>query len=165
MNSYGVQNYLNTLIFCVIAKTVTVILLSLLVIEKVRYFTFMLLTIELGLIAIILSSLYVISSYNEKVTKLQEKYGKSKISMLSCPDYYVKTIDDGKTYCQDIYKTPDNKYVYKFADSMSTNEYKSYAKKIPIDTDKTMDEICQNVTTSPEYNELSWTSIKSKCTY
>lgn len=164
-NSYGVQNYLNTLIFCVVAKTVTVVLLSLMVFEKVRYFAFLLLTVELGLIIIIISALIVISSYNTKVTKMQESYGKSKFAALACPDYYMRNIENDETYCEDTYKTPDNKFIYKFSESMSTPEYRNYAKKIPIDSTKTVDELCQKIATAPEFKEFSWTSIKSKCNY
>jgi hypothetical protein len=161
-NSYGIQNYLNTLIFCVVAKIVTVILLSLLIIEKVRYFSFMLLTIEIGLIAIIVSALFVISRYNKKYQKMQNEFRKSKVSVLACPDYYVKTSQEGSTYCEDIYKTPDGKFIYKFSEDLP-----NYFARIPIESDfikKTVEEVCQ-LTNESNYANMSWSSLKSKCNY
>lgn len=166
-NSFGVQNYLNTLIFCVVAKTVTIVLLALMVIEKVRYFAYLLLTVELGLILIIIGALFVISGYNKKLTKAQNEFAKSKIGSLNCPDYYLKINDEeGMSYCEDMYKTPDGKFAYKFSDSISSSN-QTYFSKIPIETDfinKTVEEACQ-LASSKQYSDISWTSLKSKCTY
>lgn len=161
-NNYGIQNYLNTLIFCVVAKTVTVILLSLLIIEKVRYFSYTLLTIELGLIIIIVLALMVISKYNKKFEKMQSNFGKSRVSVLACPDYYVKTSQEGMTYCEDLYKTPDGKYIYKFSEEMP-----NYFSRIPLENDfikKTVEEVCQ-IANEDDYQKISWSSLKSKCSY
>lgn len=160
MSSQGVQNYLNTLIFCVVAKAITIFILAFMVNEKVRYFAFFLLTVEVGLIIIIVAALIIISSYDKKMTEQKDKFNKSKFSAITCPDYYIQTSQDGLRYCEDSYTTPDKKYTYIF--NLTSDGYLS---KIPLETDfqsKNIEEICDKL---QSYSNLSWTSVKSKCNY
>ncbi len=160
MASQGVHNYLNTLIFCVIAKAITIFILAFMVNEKVRYFSFFLLTVEVGLIVIIVSALIIISLYDKRMSKKKEDYNNAKLNSITCPDYYIQTSEDGVRYCEDTYTTPDQKYTYKF--NLSSDGYLS---KIPIEEDfqnKKIDDICQKI---QSYSNLSWNSVKSKCNY
>ena len=160
MASQGVQNYLNTLIFCVIAKAITIFILAFMVNEKVRYFSFFLLTVEIGLVIIIVSALIIIAMYDKRMSKQKDNYNNSKLSSITCPDYYIQTSQDGERFCEDTYTTPDKKFTYVF--NLSTDGYLS---KIPIEADfqdLKIDDICNTI---QSYSNLSWTSVKSKCNY
>lgn len=160
MASQGVQNYLNTLIFCVIAKAITIFILAFMVNEKVRYFSFFLLTVEIGLVVIIISALIIIAIYDKRMSKQRDNYNNAKLSSITCPDYYIQTSQDGVRFCEDRYTTPDKKFTYIF--NLSSDGYLS---KIPIETDfqkQKIDDICNKI---QSYSNLSWTSVRSKCNY
>lgn len=155
----NINNYLNTLIFCVISKMITILVLTFLLNEKVRYFSYLLLTVELGLVTIIVSALYVLVSYDKKMSKKQDEYNKNILSNLSCPDYYVQTIDNNNIICTNVYITPDNKFKYEFnAGSNQTIQLESNFQK------KSIEDICNDIQDS-SYSNVSWTTLRPRCNY
>ncbi len=160
MAKQNISNYLNTLIFCVISKMITILVLAFLLNDKVRYFSYFLLTIELGLVAIILVSLYVIIAYDRKMSKKQDEYNRSLLSNLTCPDYYVQISENDSIVCNNTYVTPDQKYRYEFNVNGNTS-------KIELETDfqkKTIDEICTEIQDA-SYSNVSWTTLRPRCNY
>lgn len=162
MGTTGVQNYLNTIIFCVIAKTVTVIVLAGLFFEPVRKYAVFLLTIEIGLVAIVLWALIKMKRYDEKMAKEAESIMNSAVKSLSCPDYYVRTVDsEDSIVCTNGYLTPDEKFEYAFKGDTSINS-------ITIDEmfrNQTLEGACgiMNSSDNAQFAAIPWTDIKSKC--
>jgi hypothetical protein len=162
MNNSGVQNYLNTLIFCVVAKTITVLVLGLLVFPAVRRYAMFLLTIEVGLVLIIFHAMWKISSYDKRMAKEAEQIRTSSMNAVSCPDYYTRGVDEENVnvICTNKYATPDGRLEYKFKTDASIDV-------IPIDDifrKKTLEDACKLVVTDTDmYNSIPWTDIKSKC--
>ena len=157
----GVQNYLNTLIFCVVAKTITVIVLGSLFLQAVRPYAVFLLTIELGLVTIVIWSLIKIRNYDKRMAKEAEDIINSAVNSVSCPEYYVRSVDeeDIGTVCLNGYLTPDEKYEYKFKGDASIDA-------IPIDEmfrKQTLEGACTIIDASPSLNSIPWTDIRSKC--
>lgn len=159
--STGVQNYLNTLIFCIIAKGVSIIILVLLIFDFAQPYAYMLLTIEIVLIIIIIVSMYKIVSYEKRLAdEVQSKLKGSK-SISVCPDYFVKNYDGTATTCKNKYTTPDGNFTYTMGNSSVT------ATSINLDTiDKagqaTLADICDTIS-GTDYGSFAWTDLKPKC--
>lgn len=157
----GVQNYLNTLIFCVVAKTVTVFVLGALFLHAVRPYAIFLLTIELGLVVIVIWSLIKIRNYDKRMAKEAEEIINSAVNSVSCPDYYVRSVDeeDIGTVCLNGYTTPDEKYEYKFKGDASIDA-------IHIDQmflKQNLGGACAIVDANSSLTSIPWTDIRSKC--
>jgi hypothetical protein len=162
----GVQNYLNTIIFCVVSKTLAVLILGLLVFEKVRQYAILLLTIEIGLATIIIWSVWKISRYDKRIAQEAEDMKKSILTSVACPDYYTRSTnaDMSGSICTNTYVTPDQKFTYKFLDSDKQQEIDS------IDVDslfhkKTVDDACSVLVSSESEDKypIPWTDLRSKC--
>lgn len=160
-SSRGIANYLNTLIFCIVAKAVTVLLLVLLLFEKVRKYSYLILTVEVCLVAIIIISLVRISSYEKKKAKEAENTLTQKVAVTSCPDYFVKSVnEESDTICLKDYTTPDGRYTYNFTGFTSSNN---------INLDKNFEKqdlkaLCTLMSdTNYPYKNIAWTDIKGKC--
>lgn len=158
----SITNYLNTLIFCIIAKAFTVGLLVLLITDLGWDFVFLIMTIEIGLILIVTYAIYTVYKLEKLIKKAKEDLAKQVPNISTCPDFYVRdTIQDDSspnnrhTICKNEYHSGDKRYSYKFA--MSD----------PIDLDslnkqyKTMPDMCYN--NQNTYDKISWTDLKARC--
>jgi hypothetical protein len=172
MGKSGVQNYLNTIIFCIVAKTITVFILAFLVNEKVRWFSFFLLTIEVGLIVVIITSLITIARYDKRMGKMANDLRTSVLTNIDCPDYYVRGISptSSNVECRDGFTTPDNRFTYSFTNSnIFPDRTDRYASIRTIDLDanfnnKSFTTACDTLTGSNVgYSNISWTDLRSKC--
>ena len=168
MQSTGIQNYLNTLIFCIVAKAVTIILLALLFTRIGSELAYLLLTIELGMILIIVVSLYKIYDYEKKKKDALEKLLKTDMNLNSCPDYYTRTIttQEGidQTTCVNKYNSPDGSTSYRFG--TSDNEFNLENTFNANKDKKTFRDYCARVsstTATPNFNNIAWTDLKEKC--
>lgn len=155
----GNNNYLNTLLFTVIAKGVSVLILGILVFDAVKPFTPLLLTIELGLFISIIWALYDIHLTNQQQQNAEKQLMASKITNASCPDYFVQGANEkGDQLCENNYITPNGKYNYKFT---------GIDKPIDIDTlfdNKKLGDICQTYFTSDgPFNKIPWSGMKPVC--
>ena len=158
----SVHNYLNTLIFCIVAKAITILLLGLLFTDLGKQLAYFIITIEFGLIAVITVSIYQIMEYEKNKRKELSSLRTSKISIQSCPDYFTRRVDhDERAICENKYTSPDNSHVYEF----STGEF------APDDLfeNKNFGEVCDRMSTvggsGPNFNDTAWTDIKAKCHY
>jgi hypothetical protein len=158
----SVQNYINTLIFCIVAKAITIILLGLLFTDIGKQLAYFIITIEFGLISVIIVSIYQIVNYEKKKLGELDALRVSKVNIQSCPDYYTRRVgDDERAVCENIYISPDNSHVYEF----STSEF------VPDDLfeNKNFGQVCDRMQTiggsGPNFNDTAWTDIKAKCHY
>lgn len=159
--SRGMVNYLNTLIFCIIAKAVTVFLLVALLFESMRKYSYLILTVEVCLIAIIAISLYRITQYEKKKAKDAEKTMSSKVAVTTCPDYFVKSMESNNATCKKEYTTPNGRLTYIFTGYNSSNN-------INLDKDfqnKDLKGLCVAIAGSSNYANIAWTDIKGKCAW
>lgn len=160
-NNTGIQNYLNTLIFCIVAKAVTIIMLGILFTEGGKRFIWLILTVEGALIAIIITALVYIVEYEKNKSKEMDNFLKSKAIIKTCPDYFVRAVDkDENTICENSYTTPDNKYKYSFPDVPTFKLQDVFPSGI------TNSEACLRVADNaktPNFNNASWTDLKGKC--
>ena len=84
------QTYVNTMVFAIVSGIVSVALLvALYFVESLNAYIFAIATIEIGLLLIIIFSLYSIIAYESNVRKAINNAGKNSIAANSCPDYYT----------------------------------------------------------------------------
>lgn len=156
-----INNYLNTLIFCIIAKAVSVGLLVLLITDLGWDFVFLIMTVELGLIIIVIYSMYTIYKIDKKIKQAYEDSLKEKPKIETCPDFYVRdvvsdeTANNGHTICKNVYTSGDNRYTYRFpySDNIDLNAINTSAK--------TITDVCAN--NQHTYDTISWTDFKARC--
>lgn len=154
----GVQNYVNTVIFCVVMKIVSIVLLGLILLNKVKEsFIYFLITVELGIVVIVILSLVQISKYESRLASEAKNLLKSKINVISCPDFYTRNTDGN---CVNTYVTPDQKFEYKLTQGQNIvlNNY----------TNKDMEVICKQFNSDAfsaqaSGQKMPWTDISSKC--
>lgn len=162
MAESGVQNYINTLIFCIVVKGVTILLLILLLFEVGQKFAYLILTVELGLVAIVIISLIQIRGYEKKKLEEAEKAKKLEGQASVCPDYFVKFVSGSNNEvvsCSNVYNTPNGTYTYTIGtQNVNLTDLN--------EANKTFDKLCETITnTEPSYyvNSFAWTDLKPRC--
>lgn len=160
------QNYMNTLIFSIVAKAVCVIILGSLIFEATKPYIAFLLTVVVGLLLIIIAAMYAVITYNNELAKKKLELADLKIINASCPDYYKRDVDDnGNVVCLNDYNTPDNEIEYKFV--LEKPEEQESINTINIDTlfnDKNLKDTCETqFSGSSVYTKIPWTSLKPQC--
>lgn len=164
----GVQNYLNTLIFALVAKTVTLIILVALFFKVMQPFMYFFLTLEVGLIVIVTVAMVAIVRYDKRMNAERKKITESVVSLSACPDFYEQIIvpsgpDAGSTVCSNQFQTSDGKFTYKYiyGDPVQQEQLDS----INIDqlvVKKKLTEACGTVD-NETYKHMPWTDMRSKC--
>ena len=160
MASSGIQNYVNTVIFCVVMKIICILMLGAMLLgyinESIVYF---LITLEIGIVAIVIAALWNISSYEKRLAKETKNLLNSKMTLLTCPDFHTQT---DKNMCVANYTTADGKFTYSFAGSnVSLGNY----------LNKPIAEACQNMTKEVSFTDpgkatvylYPWTDLETKC--
>ena len=160
----SINNYLNTLIFCIIAKAVTIGLLVLLITDLGWDFVYLIMTIELGLILIVIYAMYTVYKIDKKIKEAKEKYASEKPKLDLCPDYFVRTVEsesnnsNGHTVCTNVYTSGNDRYTYTFPTT---------SNKVDLTTlnanQKNMQDLCTNVDKVFDPSGFSWTDLKARC--
>ena len=132
------QNYVNTIIFCLILKIISIIVLGLVLFDFAHpMIIYFLITIEIGIIAVIAISLYSISKYEKRMAEESKNILKSRIDLVMCPDYFTRGNQD---VCINSYTTGDGRFTYTIEGSSNVSlvDY----------TNKKVDEVCKRFTNS-----------------
>lgn len=162
----GVQNYLNTLIFCIVAKAVTIGLLGLLLLETGKKLAYLILTIQIVMVVIIIWSLVEISRYDKDKAKQMEDFMKSKPNLDTCPDYYVKsTNSDGLVQCSSEINLP-GKLTYNMAHDNARQKLQNFTLESVIQASggNTYESVCNMIgKESSDYNKIAWTDLRANC--
>jgi hypothetical protein len=109
----NVNNYLNTLLFCVIAKIVSIlILIALFAMPSLRRdYIYTALTMVVGLILIIGVSLYRVRQYSQQTEAALAAMRQNLASDATqqCPAYFVKTVNpQSQVVCKNAMRTSDD---------------------------------------------------------
>lgn len=152
----NIQNYLNTMIFIIIAKGITIALLILLLIEVGQQFSYIIITTQFGLLAVAAWAMYMIIAYDKQSDKRKKEFAKMSASLDTCPDYYVRTYDESdNVVCKNIFTTADDRFTYSmFSTATDLNMSALLAGSTNMDT------LCDQVS---NYDDYPWTEYKAKC--
>lgn len=166
MKPGGVQNYLNTLIFCIVAKAVTILILALVFTKLGGQLAFLLLTIELGLITIIFLALWKIHRYEKLKKEELERLLNQEVFISSCPDYFTRQVRSeagvDQSFCINTYKTPDGSNTYQFdigEFNIDTTFSQDKDKKKFIDYCTRL----RDKNSPPNFERVAWTELKERC--
>lgn len=164
-----VNNYLNTLIFCIIAKFVSILLLiGLFVSPYLRtQWTYGILTIVVGLLLIIISSMFSILAYSQKAQNALQTAGNAVVAKVQqqCPMYFTKYYDEAndRVTCCNNYTSPDGTAV-PFYSSNGINEMLLHTSNDFLKNTSNLDTICQAVNSASwAYANYPFTDIKEFC--
>ena len=152
----NIQNYLNTMIFIIIAKGFTIALLILLLIEVGQKFSYVIITVQFGLLAVAAWAMYMIIVYDKQSDKIKKEMANMPAALDTCPDYYVRTYDESDSVvCKNIFTTADDRLTYTmFSAATDLNMSALLADS------KNMDSLCDQVS---NYEDYPWTEYKAKC--
>jgi hypothetical protein len=161
MAKTGIQNYVNTVIFCVVMKIIAIIILGAILMgyvnDKIAYF---LITIEVCIVVIVAAALISIANYEKRLAEETKNILKAKMNLVTCPDFHTQT---SKNMCLSNYITPDGRYTYTFM-SGSNVSLQEYLNK-PVT--EACDQMHNDVTFLDTNNTLTylypWTDLVSKC--
>lgn len=99
-------SYFNTLVFTVVTGIVCLALLALLFFDIGKEFMYFIIALEVGAFAVIGYCITKIVLYERQRAKYAAD-GVYVVKFDTCPDYYVKRMVDGKTYCFNDYTIKD----------------------------------------------------------
>jgi hypothetical protein len=172
MASSSASAYKNTLIFSVL---VLVLLLAILAATVYWYpvmssYFYLVLTVELGLIFVIVSSLWTILSYDRFVSSQLRDVAKNGLGSRSCPDYTTAVYGpNGVVECRNVYlgKSFGEPMAMVFLDA-GGDKTKAPGTIVLSDLDgKTVRDVCgidnpAQASSGGAYN-LPWTEIRPRC--
>lgn len=159
----AVTGYLNTLIFCIIAKALTLFLLVMLLFDIGWTFRWLILTIELGLVTVIAWTLYKVYEFQKNIDAIAAAAATAPPLVDTCPDYFVKTAsaESNDMVCKSTYTTTDSKNTYVFNGADGTTAVPQQDLTQMASGVKTFAALCtaqQNNITG-----FSWTDVKGRC--
>lgn len=104
------QSYVNTLVFSIIAGLVSIALLVALIMSPaVGDYAYIVVTVEIGLVLIIVHALYRILSYESSMRRAASLTSKRQIIADTCPDYFTTGYDmNGSISCTNLFRGTDN---------------------------------------------------------
>lgn len=150
--------YFNTMIFTIIAGVISLLLLAALAFgsDMIKTYWAFIVTIEIGLLAVIIVALVRIFAYEKKLKELGERGLNNAVSVDSCPDYWTVSETDGEK------KQCIPQYVQRRDDgSTVTYQFSRDASSIKIDAydGKKLDELCTQVSQL----RAPWTDVRALC--
>jgi hypothetical protein len=101
-----VQSYVNTLVFAIVAGMISLILLlGLLFTTAMGAYSWFVITLEVGLITIIIWTLVRIFTYESRMRRMNRNATKNALVAQTCPDYYTVFHDAvGSADCRNIFR-------------------------------------------------------------
>lgn len=162
------SQYINTMVFCVVAGIISLMLLLLIMnaSDLVRNYSAYIITVEIGLVLVIVLAIYRIIAYEQRLRKESINGTSNKLNIDSCPDYWtrygnkcVNTFDakpggptlfvDGRS---DMAAETDDVLVKKIATHINLTSFDN----------RTISSVC-NELRSPTRIPGPWTDVRSVC--
>ena len=86
------SQYINTMVFCVVAGIISLMLLLLIMNanEALREFSPFVITVEVGLILIVVVAIYKIIAYERRTRQAAKNSYNSRLYVNTCPDYWTQ---------------------------------------------------------------------------
>lgn len=154
-----ITSYINTLIFCIIAKAVTLIFLVMLLTDIGWEYKWFVLTVEICLVMIISYTLYKVYKFQKAIDDAAKAAAVAPPMVTTCPDYFVQNVDaDGNQICDNTYMTKNTSF--KFTSGPNTPVPTQNMTEI-IKDKKSMNEFCTGQ--ADNIQKFAWTDVKARC--
>lgn len=150
----SIINFINTLVFAIVASTVSVGILFMIVANVFPEYFLMMIIVEIGLVCLIFWALASIVNYDVKGKTAADAAAVGNLNV-SCPDYFKAVYDPttGKIIsCNGMGIELDN---------ANTNKKYKYDMGQLASYGGTYGTACQNRSQNPP--QFAWTSLTSKC--
>lgn len=163
--------YVNTMVFTIIAGIVSVMLLLVLLFgsDFGTQYAPLIVTIEAGLLLVIIISIVRIYSYERRLESLQSTTMQNRLAIKSCPDYWTMSNESGENgpTCLNNYSMPTEDGGSVSYNIVTGNEYDTPAGTPPTLTQlklreydgKPLSQICPGVATV----NAPWTELRAAC--
>ena len=166
------QSYKNTLIFSVIASVLSLgLLAAMFFVPSLQAYFYLVFTIELGLVFVIVASLWTILSYEKKARAELNSLAQNGLASRSCPDYFTPVYtSEGETECRNCYvgRDPDGTPIALRFRNVSPDESDPGTVQLTDLDGKIAKDACRIVdpgTATANANfSVPWTEIRPKCT-
>ena len=159
--SSGGKIYVNTLVFSIVSALMALGLLMLLIWgpSQVRDFAFLIVTVELGLVCVMVASIIRIYMYERSLRQKAETAKRNLVMVDTCPDYWTANNTPTGTICKNSYNAPRVTNVsYSFGESGSGMPTQINLSEI---SRQKLPSVCAKIDT---YDKIAWTDLKSTCT-
>lgn len=147
--------YINTMVFTIIAGVLSAVLAIVLWMgnSKVHSFAPIIVTLEIGLLAVIITSVVRVIKFERKLSAQQQNVLDNAVAVRSCPDYWVmKESGNGNHTCTNSYTTPDGTTTWQFQGKTSKLNLKDFDGKNAAT-------VCKKVA----QQQSPWTDVRVAC--
>ena len=154
----GRDLYFNTMIFSIVSALVSCGLLLLLIYgpDEVRAYAVLIITLELGLLSVMISTIARIYAY-ERSLESASRNARDNITLVDmCPDYWRIDRRGERTKCINGYRAPRTGVEYKTGPA-SVREI----DLTDLSKNRTLEEVCRQVDTV--HRDIPWSSLKTRC--
>ena len=156
------SQYINTMVFCIVAGIISLMLLLLVMNtnDTVRAYSPMVITIEISIVIIIISAVYKIIQHERAANKVAVDGYTASLNVTSCPDYWTRS---GET-CKNVFYNSTNNETYYFfgsnqpAGAPSSSDMKTF--NLSNYNNKAIDFTCSNVHHKGYY---PWSQVDAVC--
>lgn len=146
--------YINTMVFTIIAAVVCMLLFLALYFGtgSMGEFSYMIITIELGLLAVIIQAVVRIYLYEARLKKEHSNAMDSALRVQSCPDYWTLHENGAVRECKASYVSPDGMTKFIMHDKSDTVVISDLDKK-------SVNVVCAEVGA----RNAPWTDVRTAC--
>lgn len=167
------QVYLNTMIFTVISGVISlVLLLALMYVPSMSQYSILILTVQIGLILVILQALYRIWWSLRKTSNAMDMSNRNTLAVGFCPDYMRASVLDsssgGGTTCSNLY--PGGQTQIWTGLMASATPAAPTTVSLALLDGKNIKDVCAAANSSTSSSMLSqptaavpWTELRSRC--
>ena len=154
------QQYVNTMVFCIIAGIISVMLLVLITTasERVRAYSPFIITIEVGLVLIIVAAVVRLIMYERTQLKSSKLGAQNRLSVNTCPDYWTRT---GNTCVNGFNSLANPSVTYQITGTADANK-SEMRTTLSLDdyNNKTIQDACTHVAA---HVQAPWTDVRAVC--
>lgn len=162
------QIYVGTMAFAIVAAMISVVLIVFMVYgpPESRDYMYLVLTIEFGMLAIIVNSIVQIYLYERDLTKLSKDAASNLVLVQSCPDYYTRVIDPkGTATCSNAFVSPSTGDTYSIGRGADEGSWVSNGASVGIAdyANKPLKDVCSDFSASKPLYNVPWTDLRVRC--
>lgn len=166
MASNNQSQYINTMVFCIVAGIISLMLLLLVfnANDVVRTFSPLVITVEVGLIFVIILAIWKIIYYERSVESDAKKAYDAKLNVTTCPDYWTLS---GKK-CRNEFQ-PHPNVTYRFFGKAEIDDKPVREFKLADFNNLSVSQTCEKVQIGGDgVNKLAsgyvpWSQVDSIC--